>query len=143
MAAHSSQCPRFTVPGQWELRDTVAWPTSIPTAPIGLNPRTSGTELRAAVPADAQGKALVGWAGLFTCRVHRAVNRGHWEPRSAEPADATGKQTSPAHQGLSLNKRRTGFENHCSRRDSMGEVYRTNFYSEYGIDSFQSSLLLR
>uniref|UniRef100_A0A674HZ92 Solute carrier family 5 member 12 n=1 Tax=Terrapene triunguis TaxID=2587831 RepID=A0A674HZ92_9SAUR len=44
-----------------------------------------------------------------------AVNHGQWEPQSAESADAAAKQTGPNRQGLSLNKRRTGFEKHWSR----------------------------
>ncbi|EMP35517.1 hypothetical protein UY3_07317 [Chelonia mydas] len=35
------------------------------------------------------------------------------EQRSAEPADAAGKQTSPAWQGLSLHKRQNKFGNRC------------------------------
>ncbi|EMP28309.1 hypothetical protein UY3_14590 [Chelonia mydas] len=56
------------------------------------------------------------------------VKHGQWEPRLAEPVDTGGKQTGPAHQGLSLNKQRTGFENQCSRlyvkrtRAKVGQV---------------------
>ncbi|EMP36889.1 hypothetical protein UY3_05973 [Chelonia mydas] len=40
-----------------------------------------------------------------------AANHSHWEPRSAEPVDAVGKQTGLACQGPSLQKQRNKFGN--------------------------------
>ncbi|EMP39475.1 WASH complex subunit strumpellin, partial [Chelonia mydas] len=49
----SSQWPRFTVPGHWELREAVAQPALLPAAPIGWWPGRVW-QRGAAVPADAQ-----------------------------------------------------------------------------------------
>lgn len=69
---------------------------------------TSGTRLASPRPMWREAADSTSLAHTASCRRHwpGKVNRDQWEPRSAEPADAAGKQTGPARQSAYPGKPR-------------------------------------